>query len=1130
MKYYVAPACIFLIIFIINFSGIGQNAATLVKVCLIETRQDETTDPEVQAAIAFLEKQGQIEYASLQEGEINAPALEGYDLVWIHSSDSAYKGYSAAFNTAIKDYLKKGGKVLLTLEAARFINDFGADDINPEIRNKKAEDSGYGRKLGLHAFRSHPVFKGLNGGSYIFKPERDATIRIIGYFDDRVTRNGKVVAIDWDYIFLHENTKLMTEWQVGNGKLLSVGAYTVLSQPNKNRMHLELFLSNCFQYLAGLQFDIKARYWQYGQQKVLEANPMDIEPVTIGTSFWAGRDKSDFLKRDTSENQFWDLAGKSILVMGKENAGIDEIWAHPFMALHDYETELLVKDSIIRLKELTPTIEVRNSSLTRIYQLGGIYLREIISASEDEAACVVHYEYLGSKNISLFIKFRSNLRLMWPYSGKVIKTMQYAYDQNLNGLLINTTDEEFNCLVGSNFKPVDVKAGQYSDFKISPGVRKFDFPVITPVPSSNFETGGCFQFALHDGTNFDVVISANSEDLANCLKSYRDIVENIEGYLIDHSIDDPSLEMLSIISPDPLFNEGYQWALRGTDRFFVNTPGLGASLVAGYGTTENGWDGGHKINGRPGYAWYFGRDGEWSGFALLDYGDFKKVKAILKMYQQYQDLSGKIYHEVSTSGVVHYDASDATPLYIILAGKYLRHSGDLAFIDSSWNHIRKAIDFCFSTDTDGDHLIENTNVGHGWVEGGGLFGSHSSLYLTSCWAEALKEAAQMAKALGLDSSDFYMHESEIVTTIINRDFWNAETKYLSHGKYKNGTFFSEPSIMPAVAMNFKQVDRKKAELMLPIFATDDFSSDWGCRIIGKSSKLYNPRGYHTGSVWPLYTGWIALAEYKNGHSVQGFTHLMNNLQVYQYWTLGFIEEVLHGEIYRPSGVCHHQCWSETMVLQPVIEGMLGFEPNAFENSLKLSPAFPASWDSIKIERMIVGSQVLNMSMHRYIGVVEYRFTHQGDQPVRLEFNPVFEPGTILQEITARGPFETKRLNTKVPVKIYIDAEVVLKYKLTGGISIIPPVFEPLPGDTSCGIRILNHFIEGNTYTVNTEAISNKDYFVKIFVRQQEIAKVENSEITDITGNYITLSLPAVSDDPEYSKHNIKIHLKEIDEK
>ena len=43
---------------------------------------------------------------------------------------------------------------------------------------------------------------------------------------------------------------------------------------------------------------------------------------------------------------------------------------------------------------------------------------------------------------------------------------------------------------------------------------------------------------------------------------------------------------------------------------------------------------------------------EWNGHA--DYGDAREnVRKILEMFIKYQDLSGKIYHELSTSGLVH---------------------------------------------------------------------------------------------------------------------------------------------------------------------------------------------------------------------------------------------------------------------------------------------------------------------------------------------------------------------------------------------------------------------------------------------------------------------------------------------
>ena len=181
--------------------------------------------------------------------------------------------------------------------------------------------------------------------------------------------------------------------------------------------------------------------------------------------------------------------------------------------------------------------------------------------------------------------------------------------------------------------------------------------------------------------SFDVIIASSGEGLTKTLKAYlKALSDPVAVFLESQSHADSILQRsLMFDSPESEFNDGYRWALLATDRFQVNTPGVGSSLAAGYATSDKGWDGQHAVSGRPGYGWYFGRDGAWSGFALLHYGDFEKVRLMLETFQRYQDLNGKIFHELSTSGIVHYDAADATPLYIILSGRYLRHSGDSCF-------------------------------------------------------------------------------------------------------------------------------------------------------------------------------------------------------------------------------------------------------------------------------------------------------------------------------------------------------------------------------------------------------------------------------------------------------------------
>jgi glycogen debranching enzyme len=1111
--------------------AVGQNLYVGI---LVEDNLKNSED-EINAAFNFLMNNPDIIAEKVIMSKINTlDDLKEFHVLWLHHNDSVFLPPSDQFLDIFRQYLESGGKMLLTLEAFPLINSLGIEPNPVETKNKSAKDEGYGRQLGLHTFRSHPAFDGLNGGAYIFKPDHDTTVRIHGYFEDRNPLNGAVVAVDWDYIFLRENSKLMLDYRTGKGRVLAIGGYIALSKPNRNKKHLELLLSNCLNYLANSESETPVHHWQYYPQSVLRFEKDYPEMVERFFAGWKPAKSVLSLKREKGGNEYWEVAGERMLIMGKEKGGIDEVWSHPFMALRDYKAGIKFQsgDSILWLTNEQPSVEVLPEAFIRDYSMKSGRIRETIFVSQTEPVGVVHYDYEGTESADFFVKFKSNMRLMWPYSEMVFQSLEYAHQPYLNALVINEGSGDFTSLVGTNKEPQFVLAGQYEDYNFMwEKGNKESFCQITGISTDKFEAGGIFHFRLVPGDQFDIVFTAEvtqDKTAANkAIDHYKKAINQTSKLYNETQKYYTSFldQSLTIKTPDIIFNEGFKWALVATDRFFVRTPGLGGSLVAGYNTTNTGWDGEHKIDGRPGYAWYFGRDGQWSGFALLDYGDFEKVKSILEMYIKFQDINGKIYHEVSTSGVVHYDAADATPLFIILAGKYLQHSGDIEFIKSNWHAIKKAIDFCFSTDTDSDHLIENTNVGHGWVEGGILFGTHSSLYLTSCWAVALDDAGYMANALGLLSiGKDYQIEALIVNKIINTDFWNQKKNCLYQGKYIDGSFMDAQSIMQSIPLYFNQVPKERADSILTVIAGNNFSSDWGCRIIGESNPDFNPRGYHTGSVWPLFSGWAALAEYNNGKEVQGYAHLMNSLQVYKHWGLGYIEEVLNGETYQPSGVCRHQCWSETMVLQPAIEGMLGLKPDAITSSLELSPRFPADWDSILVNNIRIGQHNVRFSMERRNNIIVYNFMHTGPSPLKLIFNPSLSYGTIIKQIKARGNFEPKDLTPgQVPV-IFLDDELTLEYTTENGIKALPIVPSPEPGDKSTGMRIISDKLDGKVYTTVVEALAGTTHVFEIYIRDWKPVKVENAKVISSKENLLKLEVSFSSSNLKYSSKEVKIFL------
>lgn len=1085
--------------FFLFFFLLSSLVFSQTKIAVLDLNNSFSKDSELQSIKNLVQQTKDYKIALINKNQIlnSKFSILNYPLLWIHRADSTEfkkEETDPGVISKLKNYLNDGGKLFITLEAMKYLNLLGIETEKPTVQYADAIDDGYGRKLGLHSFRTHPIFNELNGGVYMFNPTVDMKTRQIGFFGSSIPKNGKVVAVDWSYITLKEDSKLVVEYDVGKGKVLAVGAYTYFSIPNNSKEHLELFIKNCLDYLSG-KFDNQPKfYWNYESNTIKEflipQNQLSIKEIPV-SKIWNKEPGSLVLPNQFASENFWNVAGERMLVMGKERGGIDEIWAHPFMALRDYEIgiQFSYRDSVYWLNNERPQIEVRPESFTRIYKFSRAYLTEIITASNNKPTAVVHYEYRGVYPVKLFVKFKSNMRYMWPYSEKVFSSINYSWDKSRNSFLIKDDSGDFVVNVGANKQPSKKMIGQFSNFE------KKD-SLFVGISTDDFVVSSFAQYDLQMNDNIDIVIAATNEGVDKVIKQFDAAICNPEEINISSANYYKELlnKSLIITTPDNDFNEGYKWALIGTDKFFVNTPGIGKALVAGYSTTAKGWNGGHKINGRPGYAWYFGRDAVWSSFALLDYGDFDKVKSQLQFFNKYQDLNGKIFHELTTSGAVHYDASDATPLYIILAGKYLLHSGDIEFIQQTWPNIKKAIDFCFSTDTDKDHLIENTNVGHGWVEGGGLYTAHTEVYLAACWAEALRMASIMAQRLMFnEESKMYKDEHEKVKKIINEQFWNSEKQFLSFSKLKDGAFNREKTVLATVPVYFDMLDYQKAQNVIDDYAENYFSSDWGVRILREDSPIYNPRGYHTGSVWPLFTGWTSLAEFKYGNSLQGFTHLMNNLLVYKNWQLGFIEEVLNGAEYKPSGVCSHQCWSQTMVLQPAIEGMLGLKIDELNKQIILSPRFPANWNFAKVERIKIGDAFVNFEMKKENNKTMFSFYNNSSNSIKINFYPEFPFGSKISSMFINNqPVQFKKSNERIiSLEFLLNDKIIVEINNSDGIAALPHVVLPKPNYQSEGFRILNEKMDENRFIVEVQGLNGSEEELKVWnCGKIEIIKIE----------------------------------------
>jgi len=857
----------------------------------------------------------------LIHSSITPSLLQAHSLLWWHYDSSTQLPSEATdprVITAMRQYLENGGSLLLTLPAAQYVIDLGIEKEPPSVIAKGiwgeqcwAKD--YPDIRGMAGFQGHPIFADLGGAAYTWCPKPGDDYSCAIYEEPRLPTQGKIVAVERQYIRLNEDRRVVVEYQVGKGRVLTVGMHMYFAQQkNRFRPHLEKLAGNCLEYLASQVTASSTRaksklradgipgsartYWNFDLRTVRQTSYTSPR-LRISKPAPKVAESGLRIERRSATENFFDVGGRRLLMMGTERNGIEEVWVHPVRILRNLRAKFTIGETnISSSREFDLKITVRPESVTREFTRDDTRIIETIFSDVNVPAGGITYDTRTEHNTEILISGEIDLRMMWPLSEKATGPLEYWWDEGLRAFFVNSVSTGLAAIIGISAKPQEIVCSLNLDKDVM-----VTFGMRIRLTRADKQCTLCF--------------AGSNQGLPEAERAYRKFMSDPRGVLNRQANHFRKLLRKTKPQRDPEINEALRWAVVGLDRFMAETPGVGTSLMAGFATTKAGWNGRHAVSGRPGYAWYFGRDSLWCCLALLATGQVKHVRSVLDFLGQRQDITGKILHECTTSGFIHYDAADSTPLYVFVMGQYLRSSRDRRFIKKEFPRLLKAIEFCFSTDTDGDHLIENANVGHGWVEGGPLFPVHAELYLNSCWAAALKEAAYVAGSLGKrKESRAWETEGRAVKRIINKEFWNPKTRFYNFAKNEDGSFNTEKTIMPAVTILLGLADHGKGKRCVRAFGSPEFSAEWGVRMLGRGSSLYDPSGYHSGTIWPLFTGWAAMAASALGMRKEQAHHMSQLVHLHRLFSAGHVPEVLDGERRKQSGVCPHQAWSDAMVV------------------------------------------------------------------------------------------------------------------------------------------------------------------------------------------------------------------------
>ena len=711
------------------------------------------------------------------------------------------------------------------------------------------------------------------------------------------------------------------------------------------------------------------------------------------------------LSRPVRSWEFLPVVGMRAGLFGNES-GEMEAWVYPLKIFRGFHLTFHVDGRALPAESLVRTLIVHPESATLVYSGDNFSVRETLFVPVHEPGAVILLEVETEQPLEIEAGFVGDFELEWPAA--------------VGGTFLNWDEAQRAFVFGEEHKKFFALAG-------SPSASSVQLAYQTNY-SSRDESSMRLGVTSKGRATKMIVLAASTEGLADAEANYHRLTTSYPELLGESAqyYRDYLNRTLNLTLPDAQLQQAYDWSRISTVQGLVTNPYLGTGLVAGYRTSGT--------SQRPGFAWFFGRDSFWTSFALNSIGDFATTRTALEFVSKFQREDGKIPHEISQGASFvdwfkdypyGYASADATPLYLIATNDYVVRSGDVEFARQKWDSLWKAYQFMRST-YDPQNFPQNFGFGHGWIEGGPLLPVKTEFYQSGLGLEALRALASLAKLVGKDDTSKDLQDAfDRQKPAFNRTFWSPEKKAFAFALDQQNRRVDELSVLTTVPMWFGVTDEDKSQATIQQLADADLQTDWGTRIISNRSPVYDGSGYHFGSVWPLFTGWASVGEYRYHQPFPAYSNLRSNALLALDGSLGHVTEVLSGDYYQPlSTSSPHQIWSAAMVVSPILRGMLGLETDAHSHTITLAPHLPADWKSFALDNLRVGSASIALNYQRAPGLLTLEVKRTGPD-CTLDFSPAFSLRTSVAAVELNGrslPFHV--------IASASDQHVAIRFPLT----------------------------------------------------------------------------------------------------
>ena len=357
---------------------------------------------------------------------------------------------------------------------------------------------------------------------------------------------------------------------------------------------------------------------------------------------------------------------------------------------------------------------------------------------------------------------------------------------------------------------------------------------------------------------------------------------------------------------------------------------------------------------------------------------------------------GKIMHEMRRGEMAvmrevpfgqYYGGVDTTPLFVMLAGAYERHTGDRTLIDEIWTSLVAATEWIerrLDSSPTGflDYMRgEQTGLANqAWKD------SHDSMFyadgrfpsgpLAVVEVQGYAYAALMAMSeLAAVRSDqgrsaAWSARAERLREAIEHRFWVPEINFYAIAIDGDGQPCSVPASNAGHLLFCGVPSEEHAAIVTVQLLSSRFTSGWGIRTLATGEVRYNPMAYHNGSIWPHDTSLCAAGISRYGGRTQVVQVLNEIFEVANHFAMrlpelycGFPRIAGQGPVPYPVA-CLPQAWSSGSVFM-LLQASLGVRIDGRRKEVHIErPLLPIGIESLSIRDLPVGDARIDLEFHR----------------------------------------------------------------------------------------------------------------------------------------------------------------------